>query len=116
MLGRRGRLRSALVVAQVMFALVLLVCAGLTTQAFLRLVDVYQGFRAANVLRTRIRLPEKPYSGDSQIASFYERMLRGSPTLPGANAAPLVPNGPASSVDTSTPLSTLNHHPAIHTT
>src|SRR5216684_2056759 len=113
MLGSRGRLRSALVVAQVMFALVLLVCAGLTTQAFLRLVDVYQDFRAANVLRTRIRLPEKPYSEDSQIASFYERMLRGSTSLPGANAAALVTNGPASSVDNETTFFTINGHPAL---
>ena len=113
MLGSRGRLRSALVVAQVMLALVLLVCAGLTTQAFVRLVDVYQGFRAANVLRTKIRLPEKPYSEDSQIASFYERMLRGSTSLPGANAAALVTNSPASNVDNETTFFTINGHPAL---
>jgi putative ABC transport system permease protein len=107
MLGSKGRLRSALVVAQVMFALVLLVCAGLTTQAFLRLVDVYQGFQAANVLRTEIRLPEKPYPENSQIASFYDRMLRGSASLPGVTAAALVTNSPASNVDNETTFFTV---------
>ena len=108
MLGNKGRLRSALVVAQVMFALVLLVCAGLTTQAFLRLVDVYQGFQAANVLRTEIRLPEKSHPEISQIANFYDRVLRGSAALPGASAASLVTNSPASNVDNETSFFTIN--------
>ncbi len=108
MLGSKGRLRSALVVAQVVFALVLLVCAGLTTQAFLRLADVYQGFQAANVLRTEVRLPEKSYPENSQIASFYDRMLRGSASLPGASAAALVTNSPASNVDNESTFFTIN--------
>jgi len=90
------------------FALVLLVCAGLTTQAFLRLADVYQGFQAANVLRTEVRLPEKSYPENSQIASFYDRMLRGSASLPGASAAALVTNSPASNVDNESTFFTIN--------
>ena len=115
MLDSKGRLRSALVVAQVMFALVLLVCAGLTTQAFLRLVDVYQGFQAADVLRTEIRLPERSYPEDSQIANFYDRMLRGSGSLPGASAAALVTNSPASNVDNETAFFTINGRPTVKT-
>jgi putative ABC transport system permease protein len=112
LLGSKGRLRSALVVAQVMFALVLLVCAGLTTQAFVRLVDVYQGFQAANVLRTEIRLPEKSYSENSQIADFYDRVLRGAASFPGASAAAVVTNSPASNVDNETTFFTINGRPA----
>jgi len=115
-LGSKGRLRSALVVAQVMFALVLLVCAGLTTQAFLRLVDVYQGFAAANVLRTEIRLPEKSYGENSQIANFYDRVLRGSLSLPGASAAAVVTNSPASNVDNETTFFAINGRPAVKAT
>jgi putative ABC transport system permease protein len=111
--GSKGRLRGALVVAQVMFALVLLVCAGLTTEAFLRLVNVYQGFQAANVLRTEIRLPEKSYSENSQITNFYDRMLRGSASLPGANAAAVVTNSPASNVDNETTFFTIKGRPAL---
>jgi putative ABC transport system permease protein len=115
LLGSKGRLRSALVVAQVMFALVLLVCAGLTSQAFLRLVDVFQGFAAANVLRTEIRLPEKSYSENSQIANFYDRVLRGGASLPGASAAAVVTNSPASNVDNETTFFTINGRPAVKT-
>jgi putative ABC transport system permease protein len=111
--GSKGRLRSALVVAQVMFALVLLVCAGLTTEAFLRLVNVYQGFQAANVLRTEIRLPEKSYSENAQITNFYDRMLRGSASLPGANSAAVVSNSPASNVDNETTFFTIKGRPAL---
>ncbi len=113
MLGNKGRLRSALVVAQVMFALVLLVCAGLTTQAFLRLVDVYQGFQAANVVRMEIRLPERSYPENAQIASFYDRVLRGSAALPGASATALVTNSPASNVDNETTFFTINGRSAV---
>jgi predicted permease len=113
MIGGKGRLRSALVVAQVMSALVLLVCAGLTTQAFLRLVDVYQGFQAANVLRTEIRLPEKSYSENSQIANFYDRVLRESASLPGANAAAVATNSPASNVDNETTFFAIKGRPTV---
>ena len=113
MLGSKGRLRSALVVAQVMFALVLLVCAGLTAQAFLRLVDVYQGFRAINVLRTEIRLPEKSYSENSQITNFYDLVLRRSVSLPGASAAAVVTNSPASNVDNETTFFTIQGRLAL---
>lgn len=111
--GSQGRLRSALVIAQVMFALVLLVCAGLTAQAFFRLVDVYQGFQAANVLRVEIRLPEKSYSDNREITSFYDRLLRGTSSLPGASSAALVTNSPASNVDNETTFFTIKDRPAL---
>jgi putative ABC transport system permease protein len=101
-LGRKGRLRSALVVAQVVFAFVVLVCAGLVTQAFLRLVTVYQGFQADGVLRMEIRLPQNTYSDNKRVAEFYDRLLKGSAALPGAGAAAVVANSPASNVDNET--------------
>jgi putative ABC transport system permease protein len=111
-LGGKGKLRGALVVAQVTLALVLLVCAGLVMQAFLRLVTVYQGFQAANVLRTEIRLPENAYPDNARIRNFYERMLRASKALPGANAAAIVTNSPASNVDNDVTFFSINGRPA----
>ena len=101
-LGSKGRLRSVLVVAQVVFAFVLLVCAGLVTQAFLRLVTVYQGFQAANVLRMEVRLPQKTYPDNRRVAEFYDRLLKGSAALPGAGSVAVVTNSPASNVDNET--------------
>src|SRR5260370_17951510 len=40
-------------------------------------------------------------------------MLRGSTSLPGANAAALVTNSPASNVDNETAFFTINGHPAV---
>ena len=114
--GAKGRVRSALVVAQVMLALVLLVCAGLTTQGFLRLVDVYQGFQAANVLRTEIRLPKKSYAEDAQVTNFYQRVLRESAAVPGTTAAAVVSNSPASNVDNETTLFTIKGRAALKAT
>ena len=113
LVGTKGRLRSALVVAQVMFALVLLVCAGLTTQAFLRLVNLYQGFRPANVVRVELRLPGKSYADNAQISGFYQRLLRESAALPGIDSASLVTNSPASNVDNETTFFTINGRSAL---
>src|SRR5260370_22639292 len=72
----KRRVRSTLVVVQVMFALILLVCAGLTIQGFLRLANIYQGFEPANVLRIEISLPQKVYAANVMGASFYQHFLR----------------------------------------
>src|SRR5229473_1568723 len=98
----KRRVRNALVVAQVMFALILLVCAGLTIQGFVRLANVYQGFEPARVLRIEISLPEKSYSDKVKINNFYQRLLHGAASLSGVQRAALVTNPPASNVDNET--------------
>lgn len=113
LLGGRGKLRSALVVAQVTLALVLLVCAGLTAEGFMRLASVYQGFEPANVLRLEINLPEKSYPGNAKLTGFYERLLHDAARLPGASAAALVSNSPASNVDNETTFFTIEGRPAL---
>ncbi len=113
LLGGQGKLRNALVVAQVMFALILLVCAGLISNAFSRLAEVYRGFQPAGVLRMEINLPEKTYSSNAEISGFYERLLRGASALPGASAAAIVSNSPASNVDNETTPFTVEGRPAL---
>jgi putative ABC transport system permease protein len=107
----RGRLRSGLVVAQVMFALVLLVCAGLTIQGFVHLASVYQGFEPANVLRIEMALPEKEYPGNLKVANFYQQVLRESATLPGVRNAALVTNPPASNLDSESTFFSIEGRP-----
>jgi putative ABC transport system permease protein len=96
----KRRVRSALVVVQVMFALILLVCAGLTIQGFARLAKIYQGFEPASVLRIEISLPEKTYTDSVTILNFYQQLLRGTLSLSGVQHASLLTNPPASNVDT----------------
>jgi len=109
----RGRLRNSLVVAQVMFALVLLVCAAETAQAFLRLAGVYQGFQPANVLRMEIDLPEKTYRDATSLTAFYQRVLRESVALPGVSAVALVRNSPASNIDSESTFFTIEGRPPL---
>jgi len=109
----KRRVRSALVVAQVMFALILLVCAGLTIQGFVRLATVYRGFEPASVLRMEISLPEKLYSDNVKITNFYHRLLRATASLSGVQHASLVTNPPASNVDSETTFFTMEGQAAL---
>jgi len=112
-LGGRAKVRNALVIAQVTFALILLVSAGLTAQGFLQLANVYQGFQPANVLKIEIGLPEKSYADNTSITGFYQRFLREAAALPGANAVALSNNSPASNVDNQTTFFTIEGRPAL---
>jgi putative ABC transport system permease protein len=102
-----GRVRSTLVVAQVMFALTLLVSAGLMIQGFTRLADIYKGFEPSGVLRAEIALPDKKYSTDSQVANFQKKLLRQVAALPGVSVDALNSNTPASNVDNPSTLLTV---------
>jgi putative ABC transport system permease protein len=98
----KRRVRSALVVAQVMIALILLVCAGQMIQGFVRLANVYQGFEPDRVLRIEISLPQKVYTDNVKITNFYQQVLRGTASLSGVQHASLVTSPPASNVDNET--------------
>ena len=98
----RARLRSTLVVVQVVFALVLLVCAGLTIQGFVRLAGVYAGFQPESVMMFEPILPANVYTDTEKIVNFYQQLLRDAVSLPGVTAAALVSNPPASNVNNAT--------------
>ena len=85
-----GRMRSALVVAEVAMALVLLVGAGLAIQTFLRLQSVNPGFDPHNVLTMNISLPSIRYSANEQIAETSRQLLAGVQAIPGVSSASMV--------------------------
>jgi putative ABC transport system permease protein len=111
----KRRVRSALVVVQVMFALILPVCAGLTIQGFVRLAKVYQGFEPASVLKIEISLPQKIYTDNVKINNFYQQVLRGTASVPGVRYASLVTNPPASNVDNETTFFSIEGQAALKT-
>jgi len=102
-----NRLRSGFVVAQVMFALTLLVCAGLMIQGFTRLANIYGGFEPASVLKAEITLPEKKYDSDAQVVNFHRELLQRTAALLGVTGVALNSNNPASNVDNPTTLFTV---------
>jgi putative ABC transport system permease protein len=91
--GRSGlnaggnRLRSAMVVAEVALALVLLVGAGLLIQTFLKLRDQYASLHSENVLTLRTVLPANKYGEAGQRANFYKQVLERVQSLPGVVSA-----------------------------
>jgi hypothetical protein len=85
---------------QVIFALVLLVCAGLTIQGFMRLANVYADFQPESVMEFEPILPASSYTDATKISNFYQQLLRDTAALPGVTAAALISNPPASNIDT----------------
>jgi putative ABC transport system permease protein len=83
-------MRSALAVAEVASALVLLVGAGLLVKSFLRLQQVETGVRPENVLTMRVSLPQARYDTTEKSALFYREVLGRVEALPGVRAAGVI--------------------------
>jgi putative ABC transport system permease protein len=88
--ARSGRLRNALVVAEVALALVLLVSAGLLVRSFARLRQVNTGFETENVLTMVVSLPSAKYKEDQQVVAFFREATERVRSLPGVRAAGVV--------------------------
>ena len=83
---RSSRLQSALIVAQVTFAVVALVAAGLFLRSMNRAQNFDAGFNPENALMVSLDVFPHGYSA-VRGRSFYERLLRGVETLPGVVSA-----------------------------
>ena len=97
--GRR-RISSALVVAEVSLAVVLLVGGGLMLKSFVQLVRVNPGFQPHHVLRLDFALPETKYREPQQLLAFYNELIVRLQALPGVEsvgATTNTPLGPAES-------------------
>ncbi|RKG52816.1 ABC transporter permease [Corallococcus sp. AB011P] len=86
---RTGRLRAALVVAQVSLALVLLVGAGLFVKSFLALQRVDAGFESDGVLTGALALPKVQYPDRPKQAAFLQALVPRLQALPGVESAGL---------------------------
>ena len=92
--GRRDRARSALVIAEVMVSVVLLISAGLLMRALLRIQSVDTGFKAESVLTLRTALPESTYPSIAARAAFYRDVLAGVRAIPGVSSAAYITSLP----------------------
>ncbi|HWO01798.1 MAG TPA: ABC transporter permease, partial [Blastocatellia bacterium] len=84
---RNTRTRSALVVAEIALALVLLVGAALLVQSFQRLQNVDPGFDPRNVLTMRLPLSDTKYAEAGRSGAFLRQVLQRVESLPGVQAA-----------------------------
>jgi putative ABC transport system permease protein len=85
--GGRGRLRRALVAAQVAIAVVLLVGAGLLVKSFARLSSTPSGFEPAAVLTFRTTAPPARYRERADVSAFYAQLLEQVRAVPGVRVA-----------------------------
>jgi predicted permease len=81
------RIRQSLVVAQIGFAFVLLVGAGLLLISFRRLLSVDPGFKTSGVLTVSVHAPRSAYPADPDLRSFLNRSLEAIRQIPGVTAA-----------------------------
>ena len=86
--GQRARLRSALVVVEVMASVVLLVSSGLLLRALSRVESTDPGFRTDGVITMRTALPRPQYDSNTVREQFYSRVLDGVRALPGVQSRP----------------------------
>ncbi|MGH9472598.1 MAG: FtsX-like permease family protein [Terriglobales bacterium] len=94
---RQRRLRGALVITEVAFAVVLLIGAGLLIGSFARLRDVNPGFNPDHALEMQVALSAGRYSTTPPVANFFRQVLPRIQGLPGVVAAAAtsdVPLGP----------------------
>jgi predicted permease len=85
--GRKERLRSALVMAEIMASVVLLVSAGMLMRALWRVQATDPGFRADGVLTMRTALPTPKYITEAARDQFYASVLSEVRRLPGVQSA-----------------------------
>jgi putative ABC transport system permease protein len=80
--GGHARLRSILVIGQLVVALVLLTGSGLLLRSFDKLRKVDLGFRADHLLTASFGLPHQQYSTQTSVDSFDDALLSKLRQLP----------------------------------
>ncbi|HTX36288.1 MAG TPA: ABC transporter permease [Bryobacteraceae bacterium] len=93
----RGRLRSALVVAQVAFSVILLAAAGLMIRSFVKMQQVQPGFAPDRLITMRISPGMPPYTMKT-VRLLVDRILdriRGVPGVVSAAMATTFPFNPS---------------------
>ena len=86
--GRRGWVRSGLVVVQVSLSFVLLVGAGLLLQSLHRVRNTSPGFSTREVLETTVNLVEAGYDAP-RAQNFQDQLLERVKAMPGVESAAL---------------------------
>ncbi len=83
-------LRSSLAIAQVAFAVLLVIAAGLMIRSFWAISHMNPGFRSEHVLTARITPNESFCSEAARCVSFYRNVLDQVQAFPGTSGAALV--------------------------
>ena len=96
--GSAARFRTALAIAEIAVAMMLVVGAGLLLRTLLTLDNVDPGFRANNVLTMSLGLPSERYTQERAL-TFYESVEREVHALPGVGSVGFATNMPVAGWD-----------------
>jgi predicted permease len=86
----KGRVRNALIMAEVALALILLISAGLLIQSFTRLGKVQPGLRTDRLFTARIALPDIAYPKNENVIAFFDQFLPRLRAVPGVESADVI--------------------------
>ena len=82
---RERSFRNALVIAEITITLVLAFSSGLLLRSLIAAQNTSPGFVPARVLSLELVLPGASYQNPQAIQNFYDRLLDGLRTIPGAD-------------------------------
>jgi putative ABC transport system permease protein len=100
-----NRLRGLLVVSEVAFSLVLLVCAGLLGRSFVRMLEVNPGFQPDHVVTMWMNFTSANYAPKGRSTQFLDQLLPRIAALPGVEGTAIANDLPLEGDDTTTGLS-----------
>jgi predicted permease len=86
--------RRVLVTAQIAFAFMLLIGAGLLLVSFQRVLGIRPGFDASHVMTGIVSPPATRYKEDAQLVAFWNQLAERVRALPGVQAAGITGNIP----------------------
>jgi putative ABC transport system permease protein len=84
--GGHARLRSALVIAEIAVALVLLAASGLLLRSFEKMREVDLGYQPDHTLAASYNLPRNRYGTQAQVDEFNHELERRLQQLPGVKS------------------------------
>src|SRR5262249_36124219 len=84
--SNRQRIRSLLVMAEVAFALILLIGAGVTLRSIVRMQDMNTGFKSENLLTAGVSLAGGNYMKPERVTEYYKQILERVQALPGVQS------------------------------
>lgn len=90
-----GRLRNALVVAQIALSVVLLIASGLLLKSLFAITHVDLGFDPSHVLAMRTSVPSSDLASARRAASFYTRLVENVREFPGVTSIAAAEGTPA---------------------
>jgi putative ABC transport system permease protein len=94
--GGHAKLRSALVIAEIAVALVLLTASGLLLRSFEKMREVDLGYRPDHTLAASYNLPRNHYATQAAVDEFNHELERRLQQLPGVKSVGLTSFLPAS--------------------